>query len=195
MDLMTLFVLALGLSMDAFAVSISNTMCFSGLRRSQCAAASLSFGLFQGLMPTIGFFAGRAFAGVISSVDHWVAFLLLGFIGGNMVREAVQEMRQPPECPVQRDYTFRMMMAQAVATSIDALAVGVTFGMEPDVQIIPSALLIGATTFVISFSGVIIGNVFGARWKDKAQIVGGVMLILVGLKILLEGLGVFHLGF
>ena len=195
MDLMTLFVLALGLSMDAFAVSISNTMCFSGLRRSQCAAASLSFGLFQGLMPTIGFFAGRAFAGVISSVDHWVAFLLLGFIGGNMVREAVQEMRQPPECPVQRDYTFRMMMAQAVATSIDALAVGVTFGMEPDVQIIPSALLIGATTFVISFSGVIIGNVFGARWKDKAQIAGGVMLILVGLKILLEGVGVFHLSF
>ncbi|MDO4389908.1 MAG: manganese efflux pump, partial [Eubacteriales bacterium] len=90
---------------------------------------------------------------------------------------------------------LKTLFIMAVATSIDALAVGVTFGMEPDVQIIPSALLIGATTFVISFSGVIIGNVFGARWKDKAQIVGGVMLILVGLKILLEGLGVFHLGF
>ena len=91
--------------------------------------------------------------------------------------------------------SLKLLVMMAVATSIDALAVGVTFGMEPDVQIIPSALLIGATTFVISFSGVIIGNVFGARWKDKAQIVGGVMLILVGLKILLEGLGVFHLGF
>ena len=187
MDLMTLFVLALGLSMDAFAVSISNTMCFSGLRRSQCAAASLSFGLFQGLMPTIGFFAGRAFAGVISSVDHWVAFLLLGFIGGNMVREAVQEMRQPPECPVQRDYTFRMMMAQAVATSIDALAVGVTFAFL-QVDIIPAVLLIGCVTFLFSAAGIRIGNVFGMRYKSAAELTGGLVLILLGAKILIEHL-------
>lgn len=187
MDLMTLFVLALGLSMDAFAVSISNTMCFSGLRRSQCAAASLSFGLFQGLMPTIGFFAGRAFAGVISSVDHWVAFLLLGFIGGNMVREAVQEMRQPPECPVQRDYTFRMMMAQAVATSIDALAVGVSLAAL-NVNIAAAAGFIGGVTFVCCLVGHFLGRHFGSLLGKRAEILGGLILIGIGLKILVEHL-------
>ena len=115
MTIWTLFLLALGLSMDAFAVSVTNSMCFAQFTRRQAVATSACFGLFQGLMPLAGYFLGRVFAQWIGAVDHWVAFLLLGFIGGNMVREAVQEMRQPPECPVQRDYTFRMMMAQAVA--------------------------------------------------------------------------------
>ena len=184
MDLMTLFVLALGLSMDAFAVSISNTMCFSGLRRSQCAAASLSFGLFQGLMPTIGFFAGRAFAGVISSVDHWVAFVLLVLIGGNMVKES----RGACEA-LDASFAVRAMLPLAVATSIDALAVGVTFAFL-GVDILPAVCFIGCTTFVLSAVGVKAGSAFGARFQSRAELFGGVVLIAMGVKILLEHLGV-----
>lgn len=187
MDWMTLFVLALGLSMDAFAVSVSNTMCFSDLRRRQCVAASLSFGVFQGLMPTLGFFAGRAFAGFVSSVDHWIAFVLLGLIGGNMVREAIAEMRSPEACPAQRDYTFRMMMAQAVATSIDALAVGVSLAAL-NVNIAAAAGFIGGVTFVCCLVGHFLGRRFGSLLGKRAEILGGLILIGIGLKILIEHL-------
>ena len=127
MDSITLFVLALGLSMDAFAVSISNSMCFSGLRRNEAALTSLSFGVFQGLMPVAGYFAGRAFADVVSAFDHWIAFALLGFIGGKMIWDAVKELRAPEACPVGRAFSYKLMVVQAFATSIDALAVGVSF--------------------------------------------------------------------
>ncbi|WP_367925955.1 manganese efflux pump MntP family protein [uncultured Ruthenibacterium sp.] len=187
MDLMTLFVLALGLSMDAFAVSISNTMCFTQLRRRQCVAASLSFGIFQGVMPTIGFFAGRAFAGFISSVDHWVAFVLLALIGGNMVREAIEEMRKPEECPLERNYTFKMMLAQAVATSIDALAVGVSLAAL-NVNIVAAAGFIAGVTFVCCLVGHFLGRRFGSLLGKRAEILGGLILIGIGLKILIEHL-------
>ena len=187
MDSITLFVLALGLSMDAFAVSISNSMCFSGLRRNEAALTSLSFGVFQGLMPVAGYFAGRAFADVVSAFDHWIAFALLSLIGLNMLREGLSKEETEAE---DASFTFRSMLVLAIATSIDALAVGITFGLLPDVRILPSALLIGCTTFIFSAVGLKVGNVFGLKYKSKAEIAGGVILILIGLKILLEHLGV-----
>ena len=121
MDSITLFVLALGLSMDAFAVSISNSMCFSGLRRNEAALTSLSFGVFQGLMPVAGYFAGRAFADVVSAFDHWIAFALLGFIGGKMIWDAVKELRAPEACPVGRAFSYKLMVVQAASRSSAAL--------------------------------------------------------------------------
>ena len=147
MDSITLFVLALGLSMDAFAVSISNSMCFSGLRRNEAALTSLSFGVFQGLMPVAGYFAGRAFADVVSAFDHWIAFALLGFIGGKMIWDAVKELRAPEACPVGRAFSYKLMVVQAFATSIDALAVGVSFAAL-DVNIAAAASFIACVTFV-----------------------------------------------
>ena len=187
MDSITLFVLALGLSMDAFAVSISNSMCFSGLRRNEAALTSLSFGVFQGLMPVAGYFAGRAFADVVSAFDHWIAFALLGFIGGKMIWDAVKELRAPEACPVGRAFSYKLMVVQAFATSIDALAVGVTFAFL-EVNIVPAVSFSGITTFIFSAAGVLIGNIFGAKWKNKAEFAGGAILILIGLKILIEHL-------
>ena len=191
MSLLELLLVAVGLSMDAFSVAICKGLALRKATPGRMAAVGLWFGGFQALMPVLGFLLCDRFAASIARYDHWIILVLLCLIGGNMIREALDKDEEKADPGLD----FKSMLLLAVATSIDALAVGVTFGMEPDVQIVPSALLIGATTFVISFSGVIIGNVFGARWKDKAQIIGGVMLILVGLKILLEGLGVFHLGF
>ena len=119
MDSITLFVLALGLSMDAFAVSISNSMCFSGLRRNEAALTSLSFGVFQGLMPVAGYFAGRAFADVVSAFDHWIAFALLGFIGGKMIWDAVKELRAPEACPVGRAFSYKLMVVPVSYTHLD----------------------------------------------------------------------------
>ena len=188
MDSITLFVLALGLSMDAFAVSISNSMCFSGLRRNEAALTSLSFGVFQGLMPVAGYFAGRAFADVVSAFDHWIAFALLALIGINMLREALSK-DEDGETP-DTDLSVKTMFIMAVATSIDALAVGISLAMAGVSNIFLAVLLIGATTFVLSAIGVKVGSVFGSKYEKKAEIVGGVILILLGVKILLEHLGV-----
>ena len=194
MGIFEIILIGISLSMDAFAVAICSGLKMAKIDYKKAALIALFFGGFQAIMPALGWLLGQLFASYVDQYDHFIAFALLAFLGTKMIFDVVKGGDDEDE-GLGDKVDLKTLFIMAVATSIDALAVGVTFGMEPDVQIIPSALLIGATTFVISFSGVIIGNVFGARWKDKAQIVGGVMLILVGLKILLEGLGVFHLGF
>ena len=187
MSIPTLLVLAFGLSMDAFAVSVSNSMCFVGLRRGQAVFTSFSFGLFQGLMPMIGYLAGRAFAQTVSAVDHWVAFILLGFIGAKMAADAVRGMRAPEQCPKARAFGVRLMLVQAFATSIDALAVGVSFAAL-EVNIFAAALVIAGITFVCCLVGHLLGKAFGGWLGGKAELLGGVILIGIGGKILLAHL-------
>ena len=181
-----LFLLAVGLSMDAFAVSVCKglSMKKAGLREG--AVCGIWFGGFQALMPLVGFFLGTLFAGAIEAFDHWVAFGLLVIIGINMLKEAFSKEEEAHDA----DLSAKVMFIMAVATSIDAMAVGISLAMAGDVNIFSAVLLIGVTTFVLSAVGVKIGNVFGSRFEKKAQIAGGVILILLGLKILLEHLGV-----
>ncbi len=185
MSTLTLFFLALGLSMDAFAVSLSNGMCFHNMGKKQSFCAALAFGLFQALMPVIGFVAGRTFSDAIASLDHWVALILLGFIGGKMIVEAIQEHRHPEACPAVRIFTFRTLLLQAIATSIDALAVGISFALM-SVNILASASLIGVITFLCCLFGAYLGKQFGAMLKQKAEIFGGCILVIIGVKIFLE---------
>ncbi len=185
MSLWELFILALGLSMDAFAVSICKGLSLGKIRPKHMAVAGAWFGGFQALMPLIGYFLGRFFAELITAYDHWIAFGLLAFIGGKMVWEALD----PKEESVDGAMDMKTMFLLAVATSIDALAVGVTFAFL-EVNILPAVLFIGATTFLCSAAGVKIGSVFGQRYKQKAELAGGIVLVLIGLKILLEGLGI-----
>ena len=183
MGLADLLILAVGLSMDAFAVAICKGLSIQKLRLRHAVIVGGWFGAFQALMPAIGWLLGSAFADMIAAVDHWIAFVLLSLIGGNMIREALgrgEEDCDPSLAPV-------AMLLLAVATSIDALAVGVTFAFLR-VEIVPAVTLIGVCTFAISAAGVKIGNVFGARYKSKAELLGGVVLVLIGLKILLEHL-------
>ena len=185
MGLIQLVVLAVGLSMDAFAVSICKGLSIRKLRLRQALVVGAWFGAFQALMPAAGWLLGSAFTDLIESVDHWIAFVLLSLIGGNMIREALsheEEDADPSLAPV-------TMLLLAVATSIDALAVGVTFAFLR-VDILPAVTLIGACTFLISAAGVKIGNVFGSRYKSGAELAGGAVLVLIGVKILLEHLGV-----
>ncbi len=186
MGLWELFILALGLSMDAFAVSVCKGLGLGSIRPKHMALAGAWFGGFQALMPLIGFYLGRFFANIITAYDHWVAFVLLLVIGGKMVWEALEDGEDED---VDAAMDARTMFLLAVATSIDALAVGVTFAFL-EVDILPAVLFIGATTFVCSAAGVKIGSVFGARYKKKAELAGGAVLVLIGLKILLEGLGI-----
>ena len=182
-----LLLLAIGVSMDAFAVSVCKglSMSKSGLKES--AICGIWFGGFQALMPLIGFFLGTLFAEAIETFDHWIAFGLLGIIGINMLKEAFSKEEEGC-CGC--DLSFKTMLVMAVATSIDALAVGISLAMAGNVNIWLAILLIGFTTFSFSGLGVKIGNVFGSRFEQKAQIAGGAILILLGLKILLEHLGV-----
>ena len=185
MGIAELFILAVGLSMDAFAVSICKGLSIRKLKLRHALIVGAWFGAFQALMPAIGWLLGSAFADMIEAVDHWIAFVLLALIGGNMIREALgkeEEDCDPSLAPV-------AMLLLAVATSIDALAVGVTFAFLR-VDVIPAVTLIGLCTFAISAAGVKIGNVFGVRYKSKAELAGGVVLVLIGLKILLDHLGV-----
>ena len=180
-----LFILAVGLSMDAFAVSVCKGLSIRNLKLRHAVIVGAWFGAFQALMPAVGWLLGSAFANLIESVDHWIAFVLLSLIGGNMIREAFsheEEEADPSLAPV-------TMLLLAVATSIDALAVGVTFAFLR-VDILPAVTLIGACTFLISAAGVKIGNVFGSRYKSRAELAGGAVLVLIGVKILLEHLGV-----
>lgn len=182
-----LLLLAVGLSMDAFAVSVCKGL---SMKQSSLKAGLICggwFGAFQALMPTVGYFLGTLFAGAIEAFDHWVAFGLLALIGANMLKEAFgkQEDGEPDG-----DLSVRTMFLLAVATSIDALAVGISLAMAGDVNILAAVLLIGAVTFALSAIGVKVGGVFGSRYEKKAQIAGGVILILLGIKILLEHLGV-----
>lgn len=188
MSILELFLLAVGLSMDAFAVSVCKGLAVKKLRVRHALLAGLYFGGFQALMPVIGYFAGGLFSDIISSYDHWVVFVLLLLIGGNMVKEALSK----DEETVNDSFGFSTMLLLAVATSIDALAVGVSFAFL-DVNILYAALFIGITTFILSAVGIKIGNIFGTRYKAKAEFAGGVILILIGFKVLLEHLGIFIL--
>ncbi len=185
MGLGELFILALGLSMDAFAVSICKGLGLGKIRPRHMAIAGAWFGGFQALMPLIGYYLGRFFAEIITAYDHWVAFALLLVIGGKMIWEALEKEQEDVDGAMDP----KTMLLLAIATSIDALAVGVTFAFL-EVNILPAVLFIGLTTFVCSALGVKVGSVFGARYKQKAELAGGVVLVLIGLKILLEGLGI-----
>ena len=187
MSLLELFLIAVGLSMDAFAVSICKGLSTRKLQAKHYLCVGLWFGGFQALMPTIGYLLGSTFERYITRYDHWVAFVLLLIIGGNMIKEALGPESEAEE---NSSFRFKTMLLLAVATSIDALAVGITFALLPDVPIGAAVGFIGATTFVFSAAGLKVGNLFGLRFQKKAELVGGGILILIGLKILLEHLGV-----
>ncbi|MFR9147733.1 MAG: manganese efflux pump MntP family protein [Mediterraneibacter sp.] len=185
MGLLELFILAVGLSMDAFAVSVCKGLAMPKITVKKAAVVGIWFGGFQALMPALGYLLGSQFKDSITAIDHWIAFILLGIIGGNMIREACSG-----ECEKENDsLDIKTMFLLAVATSIDALAVGITFAFLK-VNIAAAVSFIGVTTFVISAAGVKIGNIFGTKYKSKAELAGGIILILLGLKILLEHLGI-----
>ena len=186
MKVWELFVIAVGLSMDAFAVSICKGLSTKDVRREHMVVTGLYFGGFQALMPLAGYLLGSRFQSMIQRVDHWIAFVLLALIGANMVRESQGEAEHLDD-----SFTPGTMLPLAVATSIDALAVGVTFAFL-NVRIIPAAALIGVTTFALSAIGMRLGNVFGARYQARAELAGGIVLILMGVKILLEHTGILR---
>ena len=186
----TLLLMGAGLSMDAFAVSICKGLSMRKVNKKQCLVIGLFFGGFQALMPFIGWVLGCQFEQYITSIDHWIAFILLGFIGGKMVVEAIREKDEAVEVgKMDPPLDLKEMFILAIATSIDALAVGITFAFL-QVPIVEAISIIGITTFVISVIGVYVGNFFGNRYKKKAELAGGIILILIGLKILLEHLGI-----
>lgn len=186
MGLLELFILAVGLSMDAFAVSICKGLSLGKIKFKHMAIAGAWFGGFQALMPVIGYFLGVGFSDLVSKFSHWIAFALLLIIGGNMIKEA---FGKDEDEGADASMAPKKMFLLAIATSIDALAVGVTFAFL-DVAIVPAVSFIGVVTFAFSALGVKIGSLFGTKYKSKAQIVGGAILVLLGVKILLEGLGV-----
>lgn len=187
MTLLELLLIGIGLSMDAFAVAICKGLAMEKVRYQDTVVIALFFGGFQALMPLAGWVLGSRFAGYINNLDHWIAFVLLAIIGGKMVKEGFGG--EADACPVNAaKLDYKELLLMAVATSIDALAVGITFAFL-DVSIVPAITVIGVTTFVLSAAGVFVGNFFGARYKSRAEIVGGVILIGIGAKILLEHLG------
>lgn len=187
MGFVEIVIIGIGLAMDAFAVSICKGLSTRKLEMKHALICGGYFGLFQGLMPLIGYILGVQFKNKIESIDHWIAFILLGLIGLNMIKEAFGE-----DAVCDPDFSLKAMLPLAVATSIDALAIGVTFAFL-SVNILYAIMIIGITTFVISMLGVKIGHVFGSQYKSKAEIAGGVILILMGIKILCEHLGIFVL--
>lgn len=186
LSLLELFLIAVGLSMDAFAVSICKGLSTKKLTARHYLIIGLWFGGFQAIMPAIGYLLGSTFERYITAVDHWVAFVLLSLIGAGMIREALSK----EEDKVNDSFAPLTMLLLALATSIDALAVGITFALLPDVNIAAAVSYIGVITCVLSAIGLKVGNVFGLRYKAKAEFVGGAILILIGLKILLEHLGI-----
>ncbi len=183
-----LILLAVGLSMDAFAVSVCKGLSVKRAGAKESVICGIWFGGFQGLMPLIGYFLGTLFAEAIQAFDHWIAFGLLAIIGINMLKEAFSK-----DCDCENnnaDFSAKTMFVMAIATSIDALAVGISLAMAGDVNIVAAVVLIGVITFFLSGLGVKIGNLFGNRFEKKAQVTGGVILILLGIKILLEHMGV-----
>lgn len=180
----TLFIIAVGLSMDAFAVSICKGLSVQSLKPKHSLITGLYFGGFQAFMPLIGYILGKQFEHLITSIDHWIAFVLLGLIGLNMIKESRSKAEE-----LNCSFTPKAMLPLAVATSIDALAVGITFAFL-NVNIFYAVIFIGITTFILSAAGVKIGQLFGAKFKSKAELAGGIVLILMGTKILLEHLGI-----
>lgn len=184
MGLLELFIIAVGLSMDAFAVSVCKGLSVQKVKPKHMVIAGAYFGGFQALMPAIGYLLGVNFQAMIERFDHWIAFILLALIGISMIKESREDVDE-----LNDSFTFKAMLPLAVATSIDALAVGVTFAFL-QVNIVPAVLFIGVTTFILSAIGIRIGNIFGAKYKSTAELLGGIVLILMGIKILLEHLGV-----
>ena len=187
MSFFELFLIAIGLSMDAFSVSICKGLTTKRFSWRRALVCGLWFGFFQALMPVIGYFLGAQFQEMIEAYDHWIAFGLLFLIGANMIREAFSKKEGASQ---NSSLGFRTMFLLAIATSIDALAVGISFACI-QVELWSSVAVIGLTTFVFSVLGVKIGNVFGSKYEKSAGVIGGIILILIGLKILLEHLGVF----
>lgn len=183
MGFVELLIIAVGVSMDAFAVSVCKGLSVRVLRPRHAVTVAMWFGGFQALMPLVGYLMGVSFADLVSNFDHWIAFLLLALIGGKMIKESLED----EGFEVNPDFTFKTMLMLAIATSIDALAVGVSFAFLR-VDVWTSVLFIGVTTAAFSCAGVVIGNHFGARYKSKAELAGGVILVLIGLKILIEHL-------
>ena len=186
MTIFELFVIAVGLSMDAFAVAICKGLSTSEVRPKHMAIVGLWFGGFQALMPLIGYFVGATFKSYIEAFDHWIALVLLAAIGINMIREALSGDEEETGC----SFCVRAMLPMAIATSIDALIVGVTFALLPNVSIDAAVSFIGVITFLLSAIGVKVGNLFGAKYKSRAELLGGIILVLMGVKILLEHLEV-----
>lgn len=182
MSLWELFIIAVGLSMDAFAVSVCKGLSVQKVKPKHYLIVAAYFGGFQALMPLLGYLLGVRFEAMVANVDHWIAFVLLGLIGANMVRES-----RAGEEKLDDSFTVSTMLILAVATSIDALAIGVTFTFL-GVNIVEAIILIGITTGIISGVGLKIGNVFGSRYKSKAEMAGGIVLILMGIKILVQHL-------
>ena len=187
MGILEIILVGLGVAMDAFAVSVCKGLSMKTLDWKKAIVIALYFGIFQMLMPAIGYFLGTAFEGIVTSVDHWIAFILLALIGGNMIKEAFSK-EGSEKCNDCVD--FKTMVILAIATSIDALAVGITFAFL-QTNILLAMTVIGVITFIISLMGVKIGNKFGNKYEKKAEFIGGFILILIGIKILLEHLGIF----
>ena len=188
MTFFEIFVLAVGLSMDAFAVAICKGLSLKQLKLKHALIVGAYFGGFQALMPLIGYFLGTSFYSFIESFDHWVAFILLALIGGNMIRESFS--KEEEECTGCNSFAFKAMLPLALATSIDALASGIAICSISLTKMLICAACIGIITFTLSGVGVFVGNKFGQKYKSRAELVGGIILILLGLKMLLEGLGI-----
>lgn len=185
MDLLSVLLIAVGLAMDAFAVAICKGLAMKRPGVRQILVVGIWFGFFQAIMPVIGYYLGSSFYSYIEDYDHWIAFVLLALIGVNMIREALSDEEEGVDASIR----FRTMLVLAIATSIDALAVGISLAMTGD-DIMVSAMIIGVVTFLISAFGVKIGSLFGDRFGKKAELVGGVILILIGLRVLLDHLGI-----
>lgn len=185
MQFYELLLIGIGLAMDAFAVSITNGLVYKNMTKKLMLMTCLCFGVFQGVMPTIGYFVGRGFSSYISAYDHYIALILLGFIGGKMLIDAIKERKEEIK-QIDKSLTVPILLVQGVATSIDALAVGVSFAILPNVSITFSAGIIAIITFVMCLVAFVIGKRFGKLLNDKAQIFGGLILISIGLKIFIE---------
>ena len=191
MGIAELFILAIGLSMDAFAVAICKGLATFNLKKRHMVITGLWFGGFQALMPLIGYFLGTAFEKHVTAIDHYIAFLLLGAIGANMIKESLEKETDEDKCG--DCYAFKTMLVMAVATSIDALAAGISLAMDlkgNNTYAYIAVAFIGVITFTLSALGVKIGNIYGSKFKSKAEFTGGLILIILGLKILLEHLGI-----
>lgn len=188
MEIIELLLIAIGLAMDAFAVSICKGLAMKRMNWKKAVIVGIYFGVFQALMPVIGYFLGRTFENLVTKIDHWIAFILLVLIGGKMIKEAFDNNAEGYSDSV----NFKTMLVLAIATSIDALAVGITFAFL-QTNIVLAVILIGIVTFILSIVGVKIGNQFGIKYEKRAEIIGGIILILIGIKILLEHLGIINI--
>lgn len=185
MGFITLFFLATGLAMDAFAVSVSNGICQKNIGIKEALQTATTFGLFQAGMPLIGYYLGRTISSAVEFLGHWIALVLLTFIGGSMIYEAIKELRRPEENQCKASFSMKDVLVKGSTTSIDAFAVGISFAVI-QTNIVSAVLLIGIVTFVFSLLGVYLGKSFGGMLKEKAEFIGGCILILIGLKIFIE---------